>query len=260
MPFRLLLLLLLGAFPLLGCAAGAQNGFFGSALVRESYPRVCMQANSPLTLQGYGRQWVSFETPSLVSQASGRMDFAVYGEGERGPVNRHAHVFVARPHDERHWYFQPESYPAPGGLSIGSREISGSRWVTQILRVVGEQDWFSAMWRESGREVPLLWLARRFSASPDRAIRIVAEYREAWPECLDPEIADLQFIPSSCMEGFLARSDAAFTLEINGPINKEMLKEPPPASLLVKPASVPDMKRLAGELTEADWEFFRMWR
>ncbi|MDL2210173.1 DUF4851 domain-containing protein [Desulfovibrio sp. OttesenSCG-928-O18] len=241
---------------LVGCTA-ARIGVSGNNLVRTAYPRTSIAAKTPLILQGYGRQWVSLPTEYMGMQPTGGMDYAVYGEGSEGPITRHAHAFIVRPGNDYNWYFQPESYPAPGGVHIGRKDIDGYRWVTQILRVDGEKDWFSAMWKESGRDVPEFWIARRFSATPERATRVVAEYREPWPECLDPGVKDLVFVRASCLEGFLERADAAFTLNMGAPENAE---EPPAApSVLRRPPFPPDMKRLAGELQQEDFSF-RRWR
>ncbi|MCC8193468.1 MAG: DUF4851 domain-containing protein [Deltaproteobacteria bacterium] len=238
-----------------GCAA-ARNGVFGTSLVRTQYPRLTMTANPPLVLQGYGRQWVSLPTDYLGIEPSGIMDFAVYGEGTEGPVTRHGHVFVVRPSEDKRWRFKPESFKPFGGLAIGRKEINGYRWTVQVLRVDGEKDWFSAMWRESGREVPAFWLARRFSASPERSTRVVAEYREPWPDCLDPAAKNLLFVRKECLEGFFERSDRAFFLDMHEP---EALEDPAAPQLVTKPAISPDMKKLAGELQEEDF-LFRSWR
>ena len=253
-----LLALAVACLCLFGCA-GAFNGVSGSTLVRTNYPRLTVGANPPLTLQGYGRQWTSLPTDYLGLEPTGIMDFVVYGEGggegAEGAITRHAHAFVVRPSEDKRWYFRPESNKALNGLAIGRKDIEGYRWTVQVLRVDGEKDWFSAMWRESGRETPPFWLARRFSATPERATRVVAEYREPWPECLDPEARDLVFARKECLEGFFARSDAAFFLDMHAP---GILEDPSVPSVLATPAFSPDMKKLAGELMEV--EYFRNWR
>lgn len=243
------------AAPLFGCA-GAMSGVTGSTLTRTGYPRVSVMANAPFELKGHGRQWVSIPTEYLGTKPSGTMDYAVYGQNEDGVVTRHAHALFAQPSDERAWYFKPESYPAPGGLSIGRNVINGYAWTDQIIRVDGETDWFSAMWRESGYTTPQLWIARRFSATPDRTLRVVAEYRESWPECLDRDVKDLVFAREECLGGFLERSAAAFTLQMQAAENPEQAAAP---SVLAKPPFAPDMKKLAGELLEEDFSF-RRWR
>ncbi len=238
-----------------GCVP-SMSGISGSSLARTRYPRLTISANPPLAMQAYGRQWVSLPSTYLGTEPTGEMDYIVYGDGGEGPVIRHAHALVVRPSNDMAWYFQPESSKGPGALAMGNAEVNGYRWTTQILRVDGETDWFSAMWRESGREVPALWIARRFSATPQRATRVVAEYREPWPECLDPEAKDLVFVRKSCLEGFLERSDAAFLLDMQAP---ETIEAPSGPSVLAKPPFQPDMKKLAGELREEDYSFWRRW-
>lgn len=251
----LVALCLLAAF--LAACQGARSGVSGQSLVRTAYPRVSITATGTLVLQGHGRKWVSLPTDVMGMEPSGIMDYAVYGEGDQGPVTRHAHALVVRPSSEYAWYFQPESYPAPGGFAIGRETVNDSRWVTQLLRVDGHKDWFSAMWVEAGRDVPEFWLARRFSATPERATRVVAEYREPWPECLDPGVQSLIFVREACLEGFLERADAAFTLNLRA---ADIPPETPaPESLLPRPSFAPDMKRLAGEVLQEE-TFFRRWR
>lgn len=260
--FRLsvLAVLCLALAQLAGCVAGAVSGVSGTSLVRTGYPRLNIAVNEPLVLQGYGRQWVSLPSEFLGNLPSGTMDYAVYGEmagGDAGgPVTRHAHAFVVRPNDDIRWRFRLESFKPYGGLSFGKQEINGYRWTVQLLRVDGETDWFSAMWRESGRETPPVWLARRFSATPEKSIRVVAEYREPWPECLDPEITELTFVRKECLEGFLARADEAFVLDMHAP---ETIEAPLGTAVLHRPPFSPDMGKLAGELFEDDMRF-RRWR
>lgn len=235
---------------LCGCAGGfaaARTGVSGSALVRTEYPRASVSVNQPLTLQAHGRQWTAVPSDIFGADTTSVMDYAVYGEGDSGPITRHAHAFFVKPRNNRLWRFQPESHKAPGGLSIVEKDINGRQWTAHIIRVDGERDWFSAMWRESGRQTPELWIARRFSATPERSTRVVAEYREPWPECLDPEAGDLMFVRESCLRGFLERADAAFNLDLFG----DVPEGPPDApSVLAKPPFGPDMRKLAGELIE----------
>lgn len=233
---------------LCGCRVAAWNGIAGVSLVRTEYPKVVIAANEPLALQGYGKQWVSFPTDYLGHKPSGYMEYAVYGEGGEGPVTRHAHAFIARPSNDDYWEFKPESYAVPGGFAIGKTVLGGKGWVAQFVRIDGEKDWFSAMWRASGRETPEFWIARRYSATPEKATRVVAEYREPWPECLDPDaVKDMVFFPQNCLDGFLKRAEAAFDFEREIPENGPGTDIP---SVLVKPGFPPDMLRLAGELME----------
>lgn len=247
-PWGGLMLLFLALLQVPGCAS-AISGVSGTSLVRTGYPRLTVGAKEPMRLQAYGRQWVSLPTDYMGLQPSGIMDYAVYAEDVEGPVLRHAHVLVVRPSSERDWRFKPESYPGPGGLAIRRVTVDGYAWTLQILRVDGGKDWFNAMWLENGRDVPERWLAARFSATPDRYTRVAAEYREPWPECLDPEAKDLLFVRESCLEGFYERLGAVFSLDMHAP---EVLEKPAGPSRLRKPPFEPDMKRLAGELYRDD--------
>lgn len=238
-----------------GCT-GAMTGVSGTALVRSGYPRCTISTNEPFTLQGYGRLWVSLPTEFLGFAPSGSMDYAVSSDAGEGPVVRHAHSLIVRPSDDIRWRFRPESFKPFGGLSLVKQDINGYRWTVQILRVDAERDWFSAMWRENGRETPEFWIARRFSATPEQATRVVAEYREAWPDCLEPEASDLVFVRRECLEGFLERSDAAFLLDMHA---SEIIEEPSASSRLQRPGGAPDMKKLAGELVEDSFRY-RLWR
>lgn len=237
------------ALSLAACISGARSGVVGSTLTRNEYPRASIAANAPFTLQAYGRQWVSLPTDFLGVQPTGSMDYAVYGQNESGTVTRHAHALFTKPSSDNRWVFLPESYPAPGGLAIGSKGINGYTWTTQVIRVPGENDWFSAMWRTSGYATPEVWIARRFSASPDRSLRIVAEYREPWPECLDPDVKDLVFAREECLGEFMRRSDAAFSLRMHAVEDGDASSAP---SALKTPPFPPDMLKLAGELREVD--------
>ena len=251
----LMLTLFLLALPLSGCIS-AISGVSGTALIHTAFPRLTVTANPPLALQGYGRQWVSLPTDILGMDPSGIMDYAVYGEAHEGPITRHAHAMVVRPSNTSMWYFQPESYGVPGAVASGRKIFDGHTWTTHVLRVESATDWFSSMWTASGRDTPEFWIARRFSETPERATRVVAEYREPWPECLDPEVKDLLFVRKSCLEGFFERADAAFTLDMHTP---ETIETPAVPSELHKPGFAPNMRRLAGELRQEDNSFFRQW-
>ena len=239
------------------CTGGALSGVAGSTLTRAEYPRVSITANEPFTLRDHGRLWVGLPTDFLGIEPSGSLDYAVYGQGESGLVTRHAHALFVKPGHSDAWVFQTESYPAPGGLAIGRTVVDDYTWTTQVLRVPSEKDWFSAMWRASGREVPDVWLARRFSATPERTLRVVAEYREPWPECLDPDIKDLVFVREECLGGFLQRAGEAFSLRMHV---TEPVDASPPAPQLQRPPSPPDIRKLAGELRENDFAFRKRWR
>ena len=244
--FRVLALLVVFCLYLSGCVA-QRSVVSGSSLIIADFPRLSMTANDPLVLQGYGRQRVSLPSNVLGLFPNGYMDYAVYGEGTEGPIIRHSHIMAVRPSDTARWRFKPESFIPFGGLSIGHKKVNGYVWAVQILRVNDASDWFSTMWRQNGRETPEFWLARRFSVTPERSTRIVAEYREPWPECLEPTTKDLLLVRSECLKEFIERSDAALSLDIRVPAAAMPFVVP---TLLAKPAFLPEMRKLVGELRE----------
>ncbi len=235
-----------------GCAGlttPALTGVSGSSLFSTQYPPVAVAANAPLTLKGYGNLWVSlYNQESLTTQPTGSFAYAVYSGGDSGPVTRHAHALIVRPQSGV-WSFQLESFKGPDTFSLSKSDIGGITWTAQIMRVASRGDWFSAMWTENKRSVPELWIAKRFSATPDRQVRMVAEYREPWPECLDPMIPDLSLTPADCLKGFLGRADAAFTLDAPVPA----VQETPAPSMLHVPPVQPNTRKLAGEVQNALW-------
>lgn len=250
---RQFFVLTLCIFCVCGCTP-AFSGVSGTTLTRTGYPPASITAEAPFVLQGQGREWISFESSSLTHQPGGRMDYAVYAPESEGPVTRHAHALFAQPNDTTNWRFQLENAAGGPVLALNKKTVNDYPWIVQILRVQAENDWFSALWTENGREVPPLWIAKRFSTTPGDALRLVAEYREPWPACLDPEAKNLMFASRECVQGFLDRADAVFTLELRAtPANL------PPAArpFLQKPPFSPNMKRLAGELIEIDRMFFR---
>lgn len=241
---RLLTLAMLACL-LSGCAA-AKTGVVGSALTRNAFPRMTLSANAPLSLRGYGALPVSFATDSLVTEASGEMYYALYAEDSAGLVMRGAHVLIAQISNDSRWMFQPDSGVARGVLAAGTTVLNGAVWTVRTLRIMNEEDWFSALWQANGRETPPVWIARRFTATPGGSMRVAAEYREPWPDCLDIGVTDLTFARAECLGGFMARSDQAFTLELH----TTATGTEPLLPALTMPGFAPDMTRIAGRVTE----------
>ena len=250
---RTLYILLLFAAVTSGCTA-AFSGVSGDTLTRTSYPPLSVTANAPFVLQGQGREWVTFESESLARQPLGQMDYAVYAPESTGPVTRHAHAFITLPTDDKRWEFLPENSPGGNVLALNKRELNGYTGIEQIIRVPSEGDWFSTLWTANGRDVPHIWLARRFMATPQRFLRVIAEYREPWPDCLDTQVKDLMFASSECLQGFFNRSQDVFTLRMAA----DPARMPPAARPFTnKPPFSANMKKLAGELRFIESLFFR---
>ena len=224
-------------------------GVVGNTLSVASYPSGSITANAPLALAGQGQLWATFETEYMNASPSGQISYALYASTMEGPVARHAHAMVVTLNSSNAWYFQPESSKEPHVLSFSKKEINGYTWTIQLMPVPAERDWFSALWQANGRETPERWLAQRYSATPDSGTRLVAEYREPWPPCLDEAEGNPLMVQRSCIGGFLDRANAAFTLDR---VPADLENAPPAASALRVPELRMNTKKLVGELRRED--------
>ncbi len=239
---------------LLAACSPAFTGVSGEGLVRTGYPRAVITAEPPLRLMAYGRRYVTLKSDIMMLQPTGAFDYAVYSDSTDGPVTKSAHSIILRPTDERRWRFVLESWKAPNAFAMSSTGFDGMTWTEQLMTVPSEGDWFSDMWRASGREVPERWLVKRFSATPAEYVRMVAEYRESWPACLPDEIQWLELVPNAgeCLGPFLKRADAAFSIQRG---SAGSVAAPAAPSILTEPSSSPNPTKLAGEVEQRDLDF-----
>lgn len=253
-------------------ACAPKSGAIGKDGVAVS-GRGAFQVNvaPPLVLAGSG----SFRTPvpaDVSMPPNGDFRYAVYALGGSGPVTGQVHVLTSRV-DSYNWRWEKETWALPESLYYSKQRAGGRNWTVQILPVVGERDWFSALWAANNRQTPEFWLAKRWSATPDDDIRIVAEYREQAPLCLEEPLAaireqarndknapgirgkDLARACAREIEDFSRRADAALDFERGG-LKVAADGQPDadaipntndaPAGDLVRPSMRPDMGKLVG--------------
>jgi hypothetical protein len=155
--------------------------------------------------------------------------FAAFSEEESGPVRASAHVILSElPYPD--WRWEMETWARPESMRYSKLTAARRNWTVQIFPVMAAGDWFSELWTLNGRQTPDFWLAKRWSATPDEELRIVAEYREASPSCMREQLLayaesrkNKEFAPiqgknlaNRCdreMEEFSARADAAVRLD-----------------------------------------------
>jgi hypothetical protein len=246
------ILILPALFP--GCTPRAieasSQGFAGSGLADFT-----ISVAPPLTLAAAGR--LTAETPCDVSviRPSATLAFALFAEGDSGPVTRHVHsMFSELPMFA--WRWEKETWSKSESLLYTTLRAGGKNWTIQIFPIIAEDDWFSILWRNNGRQVPEFWLAKRWSSTPQDEMRLLAEYREPLPLCLQEAFADLPRINGKAtlpkgkenqqlcrrdMEAFSARADAAVALDKAYATSTRALS---PRAVL--PQSAPDMGRLVG--------------
>jgi len=216
----------------------------GNTLYHDAYPNISVSAKAPLQLLDAGKEWSSLQSDSLTLQPLASFTYALYSATTQGPVTVHAHALIVQPTDINRWLFLLDNYKLLNSLHYSEIARGGHGWNVQLLRVPSEQDWASGMWQANQRSVPEVWLAKRFFATPDKATRVVAEYREPWPSCLKLEAPDLTGTPAECLAGFLQRADAAFSL------NETPIPAAPgnPPKLPNKSAIAPDLAAMAGKV------------
>lgn len=242
-----------------GCAprqiGASAHGFYGTGLASFA-----VDVAPPFKPVATGK--LSARAASDVSlAATTRFTYALFAETETGPVNRHAHVaFGELPRES--WRWEMETWGKPEGLLYTSMRSGGKNWTIQMFPVTAAGDWFSDLWLANGREIPEFWLAKRWSATPEGEMRILAEYREPAPACMRQRLAeaanadrnarplDGKELWRNCdteIEAFNARADGVFVM------NK--LTERPEAPLVktvVLPAKGPNIVKLMGRAEIVD--------
>lgn len=245
--------LIIALMTTVGCTP-RQEGATPSGLYAAGRANFNISVTSAMTLASTAS--LSAQIPSDVTVSPrGTMRYALFAEGESGPVTRHAHIlFSELPRPE--WQWEIETWAQPGSLSYEKQRTAGKYWTSQILPVFSGQDWFSEIWRGKGRDIPEFWLAKRWSSTPERHIRIVAEYREPAPVCMNDKLtanaANKNHAPlrgqelwrncDDAIREFSARADQAFVFERATNLPAEKTVTPGPL-----PSSPPDMAKLAGK-------------
>jgi len=256
----LLALALSGAVLLSGCApqqkGAATQGFFATGAGAFS-----VGVNPPLTLASTGSLLATVPADTLIGPPA-IFTYALFADtpdtGKDGPVTRHVHaIFNELPLSG--WRWELETWARPESLSYEQRNAGGRFWTIQILPVTAREDWFSALWQKNNRATPDFWLAKRWSARPEEPIRIVLEYREPAPLCMQERLiaADTarrtdrnaptlrgRDLVSGCdqaLEEFSRRAEAAVNLS-----GLAELPAKPVQMLTAQPTFLPDMGRLVG--------------
>ena len=198
----------------------------------------------------------------VTTKPSGRFRYALFSDAAEGPVKRQAHIIFSELPAQQ-WQWEPETWAKPESLSYAKDRTAGKYWTLQLFPVFSSQDWFSTLWQANGRDIPDFWLAKRWSATPEDDVRIVAEYREPAPECMRERLQDAagkkqQGVISvkgkdlwhNCkeeIEDFVSRADAAFIFDKAQ--STPALENPP---LTAMPSESPNMSKLVGKAQYQD--------
>lgn len=251
-------ILLLGLLLLGGCG-GNYKGFHGDAMYTGAVPQLIITPAPPLKPLGAGSVWAGVNTDTNL-RATANLDYVIYGDpAETGPVRRHGHVFVAGFSSiDSGWDFVPESFPRSNEVSLETVRINGQDWTEHLMYVDGAGDWPSAVWEANGRPTPERWIAKRWSRTYFSTTRVVVEYREPMPDCVDLRYGTrllgggvaFSGATSDCgglIRDFQKRADQAFTImSARGAERVALTGLNAGGALLERPQSRPDMAKLVG--------------
>jgi hypothetical protein len=262
--FRFLLFpaMLLAVLTFAGCTP-ARQGALDNTFYASGIPNVRIDVAPPLQLAAQGIRWTSTPNNVSIEQPFTSFRFAAYAENNADPVARSAHVIVSGLPDGA-WQFSPETWKDPATFSLSNNNvISGKFWIVQTRVVVARGDWFSDLWTANGRQVPPVWLAMRWSSNPNLETRVVAEYREAAPQCIIDAMTgdgvdknglpallapDVQTLRGRCMahiDAFEARAVRVFSLNR---LKSADMPDAMTATRFVLPDDAPDIRKLVGEV------------
>ncbi|MDR2488831.1 MAG: DUF4851 domain-containing protein [Desulfovibrio sp.] len=237
-----------------GCAPRRMEAF-SQGLAGSGMADFSISVAAPLTLTATGKLTAEVPGDDSALPPSATLAFALFGEGDSGQVNRHAHIiFSELPMFA--WRWEKETWGKNESMLYATARAGGKNWTIQIFPVIAKGDWFSDLWHNNKRQSPQFWLAKRWSATPQEEMRLLAEYREPAPSCVREILAALPEINGKpalskgkelrrrCprdMEEFSARADASVDLEKAYAAPAEPLN-----TAAILPKKSPDMSRLVG--------------
>lgn len=261
LPLTLLALLGMGLLCSSACAP-RQAGATHDSLYTSGRADFTIRVAPPLSLAATGAFGASVASDVNITPW-GRFRYAVFTDDGTGPVRRHAHAAVCEL-NKLSWRWEKETWALPEAFFYAKEQRGGKYWTIQMLPVTAKKDWFSALWRENGRETPEYWIAKRWSSTPEDDIRIVAEYREPAPECMLERLREADAQPmgapalkgktllrgcDGAVEAFSRRADAVFSLDV---MNKTEPAGGPVTTQTARPKNSPNMPKLMGRAELVD--------
>ncbi|MDR0339324.1 MAG: DUF4851 domain-containing protein [Desulfovibrio sp.] len=246
----------------LSACANRQHGAFERGF--SSGGRSAFQAAfaPPLTLASTGSLRVAVPA-DVLPNPNAAFTYALFSDPGQEMIDRQAHAVVSEV-DRYSWRWEKESFALPQAVFYSTLLAGGRNWTVQILPVDAESDWFGQLWRENGRQTPAFWLAKRWSSTPDDDIRVVVEYRERAPLCLEERLQSAaesarrdknarapggEELLHGCQDqisDFSARADAAVDLSRDS-------QAPLPAAdapVLARPGKSPKLGKLVGRVEQ----------
>ncbi len=245
---------------LLSACTPARQGASAQNFYASGRPNFSISVSPPLTLASTG--FLSATVPADVAMPpSGTFRYALFAEEKNEAIAREAHTILSEvPYND--WRWEMETWSAPEVISYAKTRMAGKYWTIRMMPVFSSSDWFSALWKQNGKNIPEFWLAKRWSATPDEYIRIVAEYREPAPLCMQNKLAAASLADHNSppvrgkelwhncqreIDEFSARADTVFSFDKAGDSPAQSAR----TSLSLPPGN-PNMGKLVGRAENID--------
>lgn len=227
----------------------ARTGVIDGSLTTNLIPSATVRANAPFVLADNGRIWVSQENfDDIMNPAPMSFDYAVYTEPGVSPASRFAYAAIIWLEDPKAWTFIPQGAKLPGSFGnvrpSGPPELGGTM---HTLCVPNTGDWAGEFLAANGTAVPEFWLAKRWVFDLHNDGRVLAEYREPWPDWLEKPGDDLMLLRQRDVDYLLdfgKRAMDVFTVTAE----RGEFPGAPSSGQWQTPSVRPDVVRLVGDV------------
>lgn len=198
---------------LLAACSPARTDVIGNTLTTNVKPEISITGMAPFSVRDHGRMFVESGPPSGEGTADLTFDYAFFADKEHS--DRLAYAAIVRITNDNFWHFRPPT-KFDDAFSESRQSLGGFQWLEQLLRTASETDWASSVWEDQGGAAPKFWLTKRWVTHLNNATRAVMEYREPWPAAMRLLSGGTVIVSDEAdktLQQFLARADAAFTVE-----------------------------------------------
>lgn len=233
----------------LAACSPARTGLIDGTLTTNMRPAVSVTAAQPFVPADSGRLWVQPGTDQMTMVANASVDFAVYTDPAAAPNARLAYAAVIRLEDRDTWAFFPDPGNLPGSFgTVRTPDLTSRDGAVYTLSVPAQGDWASDLVTANGFPAPERWIAQRWVFMPDTDVRVIAEYREPWPDGFEAPAGDIMLLrdrDAEFLRSFEKRASAVFVFSAD---TGDFSGAPAPARRWNLPRTGPDVPRLAGEI------------
>lgn len=243
-------------FLLVGCAGSVRHGVTETGFYSTGQPRIEVEFDPTLVLVDYGKLWAPVPSDDTLQNPMASFAWSFHIDEEDGYVKGTAHAVLSDLPGNA-WVFEKETWGTHRHLLLSKGNSLGLFWTEHILYIPAEGDWFSALLAENGKEVPAVWIAKRWSTTTvNDTTRFLVEYREPAPESLlrnlESGLTDKSLLwlgSVKDIEDFSRRAEDSVQLTNTGRANAPL---PVGLAPMQKPPFMPNMEKLVGK-SQSNW-------